>query len=829
MICRIDLNGPWHLRFDDGERGGPVSRMFSLDADLTTALPAQVPGEVHLDLMTAGLLNEPNEGLNVLAARWVEETRWHYRRVFEAPELEPGQRAFLRFGCLDLAATIYLNGREVGRHSNAFYPCVLDVTTALVAGANVLVVDIESGLFAAGDKPSEGYGVGKAVQLHKRHWLRKTQSEAGWDWSPRLLNVGLSGDVAVEIWNGVRVDQFAVIADLTPDMSEGVVTGRVLLDAPADSEYSVRVLVEVPEFNLSASRETTLRGGSARLQARVAVEQPELWWPIGQGEARRYAVRTTVFVDDQPVASDERLVGFRRVVVDQSEDPEGGRFFTIEVNGRRVFAKGGNFVPADLIPARLDRARYETLVDRAVESNFNFLRIWGGGLYEHDDFYDVCDERGILVWQEFIFACAKYPANDEAFLNDVKREAAYQIRRLASHPSLVVWCGNNELEWGNWSWGYERGVSYPDYALFHLVLPRLVADEDGTRYYQPSSPYSPELVDPNADLQGDQHPWSVGMADTDFRKYRDMACRFPNEGGILGPTALPTLRACLPAGQDHHGSFAWEQHDNSVAYWGPTSYPDDMIRSWLGKEPRELSVEEYCYWAGLLQGEGLREYIENFHRRMPHTSSAIFWMYNDVWPATRSWTTVDYYLRRTPAFWPVRRAMAPVAAVVAIDGSTLRVYGVNETAEPVEAELRYGVMGLDGSRIVDRTRSVELDPLCADKLVAVQLADWLFGDPEQDGSFAFAQLSVGDQVVSRSRLLMPMFKDVRWPKPNLAVTLEDGYAVFSSDTFVWGVCLDLDGETALPDNFFDVWPGIPYRLPWAGAEPPKVLFTGNLG
>ncbi|MBI5831229.1 MAG: hypothetical protein HZB16_02845 [Armatimonadetes bacterium] len=828
MISSIDLNGAWHLRFDDGERGGPVSRMFAADADLRCALPAMVPGEVHLDLMNAGLLAEPNEGLNVLGARWVEETRWHYRRAFEAPALAAGQRAVLRFGGLDLAAVIYLNGREVGRHANAFYPCVCDVTSVLVEGVNVLVVEIESGLQHVGDKPSDGYGIGRAVRLHKRHWLRKTQSEAAWDWSPRLLNVGIHGDVSLEIWGPVRVDQFAVLTDLTPDLSEAWVTGRVAVDAPAGTDHQVRVEVEMPELNVSASRETRLQGGQARLQARLDVFEPELWWPIGQGEQRRYAVRTSVYVDDELVASDERLVGFRRVVVNQDEDPEGGRFFTLEVNGRRIFAKGGNFVPADLIPARLDRERYATLVDRAIESNFNFLRIWGGGLYEHDDFYDICDERGILVWQEFIFACGKYPANDEAFLADIKREAVYQIRRLARHPSLVVWCGNNEMEWGNWGWGYEQGVSYPDYALFHLVLPRLLADEDGTRYYQPSSPYSPDLQDPNADLVGDQHPWSVGFADTDFRKYREMACRFPNEGGILGPTALPTLRACLPAGAERHGSFAWEQHDNSVAYWGPNSYPDEMIKQWVGKDPTALSLEEYCYWAGLVQGEGLREYIENFHRRMPHTSSAIFWMYNDVWPAVRSWTTVDYYLRRTPAFWSVRRAMAPVATVVAIDGSTLHVYGVNETAEPIEADLRFGIMGLDGGRIVDRTRSVDLEPLCSTRIATVQLADWLFGDPDQDGSMAFAQLSVGGELVSRSRLLMPYFKDIRWPQPGLTVKVEDGFAVFESDTFVWGVCLDLNGETPLADNFFDVWPGIAYRLPWTADEPPQVLFTGNL-
>jgi beta-mannosidase len=209
-----------------------------------------------------------------------------------------------------------------------------------------------------------------------------------------------------------------------------------------------------------------------------------------------------------------RKIGFRHVRINQDKHPESGNHFVLEVNGKPIFAKGGNFVPADTIFTKIDRARYETLIDRALEANFNLLRVWGGGLYEKDDFYEVCDEKGILVWQEFIFACAKYPTTDEKFLADIKREATHQIRRLAHHPSLVIWCGNNEMEWGCYSWGYEKGVAHPDYALFHLALPMILKQEDPTRYYQPSSPFSPDHEPPNRDDMGDQHPWSVGMFNT---------------------------------------------------------------------------------------------------------------------------------------------------------------------------------------------------------------------------------------------------------------------------------------------------------------------------
>jgi beta-mannosidase len=480
-----------------------------------------------------------------------------------------------------------------------------------------------------------------------------------------------------------------------------------------------------------------------------------------------------------------------------------------------------------MIFARLDRSRYATLVDRALEAHFNLLRIWGGGLYESDDLYDLCDERGVLLWQEFIFACAKYPVHDEQFLADVRREATYQVRRLASHPSLIVWCGNNEMEEGAHHWGYEKGIAHPDYALFHLVLPVIVKQEDGGRYYQPSSPFSPDHESPRRSDMGDQHPWTVGFADTDFRKYRDMASRFPNEGGILGPTALPTVLACLPDGQRRPHSLAWRVHDNGVAAWGgDMPYPDAMLMQWLGKSIREMSIEDYVYWAGVVQGEGLTEYIRNFRRRMFDTSSAIFWMYNDCWPATRSWTVVDYYLRRTPAFHPVRRACRPLAVALAHSDNKIQVYGVNE-GDVWRGELRWGLFALAGGYPLDLRRAVTL-PANASTL----LAEFDAGLWERLGHrthAAFAILARQGAEVARDRLFLPYFKEMAWPKPEIHVRREAGRAIFESAAFAWRVCLDLTGEAALPDNFFDLFPGVPTVLEWPDAlGEPVVLRIGNL-
>ncbi len=827
MNTRIDLNGTWQLSWNDGQRGDSVVRTMSPYYDAVHAFEGQVPGEVHLDLMRAGILQDTNLGLNCLAARWVEETIWYYRRTFSAPALATGQRAWLVFECLDLAAVIYLNGEEIGRHANVFYPCRVNVTGKLKEGENLLVVEIELGLFSVSNRPGiTGTGMERDILLHKRNWLRKTQSSFGWDWSTRLVNVGISGNVYVEIAETVRLERMVALSDLSVDLVQGKVTARLFVEGLKQNSQAGVLTVEIDGTGQKKAVEVEIQPGLQSIEAQVSLENPRLWWPVGHGEQHLYQVKATLAVDGRQVAAGQRRVGFRHVRVNQAPHSKSGYYFILEVNGKPIFVKGGNFVPADMIFARLDRPRYAALVERALEANFNMLRIWGGGLYESDDLYDLCDERGLLLWQEFIFACAKYPTTDEAFLADIKREAAYQVRRLAHHPSLVVWCGNNEMEEGNYHWGYEKGVAHPDYALFHMVLPVILKQEDGTRYYQPSSPYSPNLESPRRDDMGDQHPWTVGFTNTDFRDYRKMICRFPNEGGILGPTALPTMRACLPLGQDRPGFFAWQVHDNGISALGDRDYADELVLRWIGKPVDAMTIEDFVYYGGVVQGEGLGEYIRNFRRRMFDSASAIFWMYNDNWPVTRSWTIVDYYLRRTPSFYPVRRAFQPLAVIIALEDGKMKVFGINEGA-PWEGELRCGLFALAGGYPLNIHHRVSLPANASTLLAEFEAGEWArLGDKTHA---AFAILSQNGKEAARDCFFLPLYREMVWPEAVVRVHLEGEQAVFESEVFAWRVCLDLDGEKILPDNFFDVLPGIPTVLDWPHSlGEPQILRVGNL-
>jgi beta-mannosidase len=820
----LDLNGTWRLRWSDGQRG----RMKDTNRDVTDEaryIDAQVPGEIHLDALNAGWIKEPTVGANCLAARWIEENLWSYRRTFDVPAAALRGRSWLHFEGLDLAAIVVLNGVEIGRHHNAFYPCRIDVTGHLREGQNVLTVHIESGLYHVADKQGEGYVNSPDQLLHKRHWLRKPQYQFTWDWCCRLINVGIFKPVRLE-WTDTpcRVDQLVPLVELSPDLKQGTVRARLFVEGLADETRRGRMTVELVEAGISVAADVEIRSGLHPCEATIEIDDPDLWWPAGHGQQDRYTLRVTLAVNGGEIDEREVRIGFRRVRVIQDPHPEGGRFYTLEINGRKIFAKGANWAPAELIYARLTRDRYAKLIDLAREAHFNFFRINAVGLYENDDFFDLCDEQGILVWQEFPFTCSKFPLTDEAFYRDVKKEAVFQIRRLASRPSLVIWCGSNELEWASWDWGYDKDVVLPDYALYHQVLPRLLAEEDPTRFYQPSSPFSPDNLHPNRDDVGNQHPWLVGMHNCDFRDYRQMICRFASEGGTLGPTALPTMLACLPEGQKQVASFAWQIHDNSFSTKEDPGPPDQMIRQWLGLEPRAMSIEEFTYWGGLIQGEALREYCENFRRRMFDSSAAVFWSYNDCWPVTRGWSIVDYYLRRSPSFWAVRRAMAPIHVVIAADGDRIDIFGINDTGEPFSGDLRYGLFQIAGGMPVDFSASVDLPPNASTRIASFENAQWTF----PGASAAFAILSREKHIVARNRLFLPFFKDLKWAPAAIRLRRANGRAIFESDTFAWGVCLDLEGETPIADNFFDIYPSIPHAIAWPQSEAPQVLHIGNL-
>ena len=820
MVRRMGLDGQWKLKGIDGHRGSPESYCAE-SVDERTFVVARVPGEVHLDLMRQGRIEDPRVGTNALKVRWVEEECWIYRRTFVAPkEALAAHRAWLVFEGLDLAAEIYLNGKRIGTHANAFRPCRLEVSGFLREGENVLAVALDAGLHAAAERPSLEYLPDYQGLLHKRMWLRKPQYQFAWDWNPRLINVGIFRPVRLEWSDDVRFDQVTVYPELAEDHSQATIHTRLHLENVTGEPLQATLTVIVPEAgDARVTREVLLKPGLSTESLAVDVQQPKLWWPRPHGDQPLYRVACEVAVGGKVVDQAYRRTGIRSIRINQDPHPVEGRYFILEVNGVPIFAKGGNWVPPDMLYADIDAVRYRRLIDLALGANFNMLRVWGGGLYMDHTFLDLCDEAGIMVWHDLIFACSKYPAGDPEFLKEVRAEVTYVARELSPHPSLMVWCGNNELEWGTWDWGYERGRAFPDYALYHHVFPCIMKAEDPSRPYWPSSPYSPDHQHPNSPIVGDQHPWHVSIQQNreNFWAYRQDVSRFPNEGGALGASSPATLRQFLPEDERYYLSPSWEYHDNEIAMTARSLMGEEWFARWLGLEPQKMPWEDCAFYSGALQAEALVEYVNNFRRRMFSTSSAIFWMYNDSWPVTHGWTIVDYYLRRKLAYHPVRRAFDPLQIIPAIEGDQVLILGVNDTMQPWRGDACFGLTRIDGRGKRQWAVQVNLAPNACTPIGQFSLAEW-----EREGykeTIAYAALLRWGRVMRQNRLLMAPYKEIAWPKANVSVTRELGRAVFSTDTFAWGVCLDPNGEADLPDGMFDLLPGLSWSFRWPEERP----------
>ena len=826
------LNGAWSLTWAEGAHLMPPGHYTGMLLRGRGMLPAEVPAPIHRVLEGAGLLEPVNIGLNSLKARWVEEQFWIYRQSFSVPAEALTQQVWLTFDRLELDATIWLNGEEVGRHANAHRPATFTITGKLQPGENLLVVQVSSGMHSAADKPAQGYSVGDIGLLTKRHWHRHPQYQSGWDWSARLVNVGILGDVRLAWHPAVRLEQVAVFAMPADDLASATVHARAVIENPTAEPVAAILRCYLAETGQVADCRLTVEPGTSRHELTLEIEKPRLWWPINHGEQHRYTVEMTLESGGEK-QSVTRRTGVRRVEIDQSPHPDAGQYFIVKINNRPIFCKGGNWAPADLLYSTVTPARYRELVKLAVEANFNLLRIWGGGPYTDRALCEACDEAGVLIWHDFLFACAKYPGDDPEFAAEVRREVTFAVRELAHHPSLVVWCGNNEVEWGDWGWGYDSTApGHPHYALFHHDIPQILRREDSAKYYWPSSPYSPDYLHPNDPTVGDQHPWTVSMEQggADFWKYRQNIDRFPNEGGVLGASTPATLRQFLPETERRLFSPGWEHHDNPFActdtVQGEIGHAYQTVSLWIGRDPLAMDWEEYAFASALLQAEGLREYITNYRRRMFSSASAIFWSYNDSWPVTHGWTIVDYYRRKKLAYHPVRRAFQPITVVVTEEQDTVTVYGVNDTPQPWKGTVCYGLFHLQGKLPLDQTVPALLAANASTPLASFPRGEWEALGLAKTG--AFAVLLHEGQVIAQHRLLLERFKNLEFAEPNITMEQADGILTLRAEAFAWGVCLDIDGELPLADNCIDLLPGIPYRIPWrAELGEPKIVRVGN--
>ncbi|MEV7094816.1 glycoside hydrolase family 2 protein [Amycolatopsis sp. NPDC051045] len=664
---RQELHDGWRIEAVAGPVPDPVQGR---------ALPATVPGSVHLDLLAAGLIEDPYLDTAEADVAWTHRAGWRYTLEFESSAPASAERTDLVFDGLDTVATVTLNGRELGRTANMHRTYRFDVRGVLRDGTNTLLVEIESALTHA-EKVEAELGRRAHAYLSPFNMVRKMACSFGWDWGPDLQTAGIWKPVRLERWTTARL---AAVRPLVTVDEDG--TGRVTVHADVEHAGPVpgerlELVASIPAGNRTAR--ATVEPGGTRGTVTLTVPDARLWWPAGYGEHPLYDLEVDLVGSGTVLDAYRRRIGFRTITVDT--EPDGiGTPFTFVVNGTPVFAKGANWIPDDHFLTRITRERLVRRVDQALGANLNLLRIWGGGIYETEDFYDVCDERGVLVWQDFPFACASYP-EEEPLWTEVEAEARENVARLTPHASLALWNGNNENLWGFADWGWPEQLDGRTWGLKYYteLLPAIVAELDPTRHYAPGSPYSPGEVHPNDPDHGTRHEWDVWNR-IDYTCYRDHIPRFCSEFGFQGPPTWATLTRWI--------------HDDPLTPTSPAFLVHQKAEDGNGKLDRGLAAhlprpEAFpdWHWATQLnQTRAVAFGIEHFRSWWPRTAGALVWQLNDCWPVT-SWAAIDSDERLKPLWYALKHAFAPrLLTVQPRDGEDV-VIAVNDTATPWSGDL----------------------------------------------------------------------------------------------------------------------------------------------
>ena len=776
-----------------------------------TLYKARVPGCVHLDLMNNNVIPDPYFGEYEKEVQWIENEDWVYQTRFRATALLLDYGHIdLVFGGLDTWADVYLNDSLVLRADNMFREWRVDVKPLLVKGHNDLTIVFHSPV----KKNRELAGRLSYPLPDDRAFSRKAPYMFGWDWGPRLVTSGIWKPVYFEAWEKLKIREWKVVTDYLGRDSANV---RLIVEVMADDTMTIdcRYRVSVKD---RVTMPVSLKKGSNSIEIPFTLEEPKLWWTHNLGEPFLYDFTVAFGKEHQPIEQIRDKFGLRTVELVHETD-EYGKSFYFKLNGVPVFMKGANYIPLDNFPSRVGKDRLYQVVQNAKLANMNMLRVWGGGIYEDDLFYAYCDREGILVWQDFMFACAMYPG-DSSFLANVEEEAAQQVKRLRNHPSLALWCGNNEVDeaWHNWGWQKQFGYSAEDSAriwedyleLFHDILPRVVSENDAMTDYWPSSPKhgwgrKESLTD------GDMHYWGVWWGREPFSRYNEKVGRFMSEYGFQGYPPYATLEKYIPEDELYVGSPSLLNHQKHP-------FGEEVIREFMEKAytlPPAQQMEDYAYLSQLTQAYGIRTAIEAHRRNMPRCMGTLYWQLNDCWPAI-SWSSLDYHNRWKALHFFAKRAYKNVALSAVVENGMLHAYAMSDLLRDTTGTLSITSMDLSGKILHQDSLSITLPAHSSRLCYSIDLPAWMKNErPEnmlvqlsfQHGNTTLAERIVYFAAPGELKLADPDIS-IEFVKEKKQVELICRSDVVARDIFLsFG---DIPGRFS--DNFFDLLPGVEKRV-----------------
>lgn len=781
--------------------------------------PAMVPGTVHTDLLANDLIPDPFYGNNEAQLQWIENADWEYKASFNISKKELAQSHIeLQFDGLDTYAKVYVNDSLILTADNMFRSWNVDVKKYVHKGTNKLYILFES---AVRKGEEEAKKLTYTLPGDEKVFTRKAQYQYGWDWGPCFVTCGIWKDVKLVFWNYAKLENVKCIQKSITDKQAEL---EFVCEIKCDSAGVYRLggtqfLIGKPGLGAVklTYNDVSLKKGMNTISFFHVITNPRKWWCNGLGEAVLYPIALKLYRDQSEMDEKELNVGLRTIELIQDKDSIG-RSFYFKLNGVPVFMKGANFIPPDNFLPRVKTEKYDSIVLNAVNSNMNMLRVWGGGVYANDAFYDACDKNGILVWQDFMFACAMYP-DDDHFINNVAEEIIDQTKRLRNHPSIALWCGNNEVDegWKNWEWQKQYHYSEKDsttialnnYALFDNLIKNLVNTYDGSRAYWPSSP-SIGWGHKESLQEGDSHYWGVWWGMEPFEMYKSKVGRFVSEYGFQGMASLSSLAKMGVYNNSYSydldlsfrrmpliDTLALDAHQKH-----PTGYK--TINTYLQRDYKiPNGFENYVYVSQLLQAEGMKTAIEAHRRAKPYCMGTLYWQLNDCWPVT-SWSSIDYYSNWKASQYQVKRSYSDMLISVEEKETTCDVYVISDLMKSEQNQLFVELFDFNGKLLWSTQLIVTMDANSSKMIYQF--------DKALIKKYASNELVLKCSFVGISEWSTLHYfekpKDLDLKKPTIKITQLTGNSIeISTDVLAKDVMLSYRlNSLVFSDNYFDLIP-----------------------
>lgn len=826
---KVKLEGLWMLRCEfldvTAERFNEVlSREegnFELEKGVKRFFPvkkgfmkAQVPCDVITPLMENGIIQEPLSKMATKDCQWIGDMSWWFIREFEiTEEFLHSEEVRLFIEILDYNADIIINGIPAAKHKNAFRPLYDDVKRFLKFGTNQIIIRLTTGYEEHYPNDSISYYcANKDGIADQRVYLRKPQFTHGWDWCKPVPTCGIGRNIYLEGISGAKIAAFRADT-LEIDGNKALLNICFEIDNLSMCSADECLLRYTIDYNgqavFSTEEELYLTGGSNYFEEKITINNPELWWPNGYGKQNLYTVKAEVECRGNINVMEEKRIGIRTISLDHSKRPDGTREFRFIVNGVKVFCKGGNWVPTDSVYLRTSYESYKTLVEEAKAANFTMLRIWGGGTYEPDYFYDLCSEKGILIMHDFMYACGYYPDHLNWFLQEAYLEAEYQTTRLAHYPCMAVWSGNNEIHESYTDWFPERQAAYRYFGtkIFNYIQPKAVKNNSPLIPYMPSSPYFGDKAN-NLDA-GDAHVWAwmYRHEETKFNSIYELEAfdrlaeriRFSTEFGFYGGLMKSSVERFHDNEPISFDSSVWKYH-------GEKQHKHSRIIETINNhltDANSLDEDNYLLYGGIIQGLLYADMALALRRR-PQCSGNLIWMYNDCWPET-GWTIIDYYLTRKISFYFLKRAFEFRKLIIRVKDEKAVITALNETGEAIKLSVEYGYMSFTGEVSELRTAEINMEPHSFKELEAFEAKGEL-----RNGFYFVRPKYSSDYRAAIS--LRPYFRKYKFPKGKVEIIRvdrdkEDILVTIKADNYIPVLQLQLsDDRIKMEDNYFEMLP-----------------------